>query len=135
MMESSLLIETLGQNLAHQSKRNQDKDCSRIISNNTLDTLLTEEDELPRTRRPFARKTTHAPQRMLNSDHSLATALDEIKDNCSAKTFGAVSNLLEGYNRLRKTVNESKAQLNVSGNAIVRPRPDTERSNSDQALM
>lgn len=80
MMESSLLMEKLANSLASKHKSGPSKDLCQLESSHTLDTLVTEEDEYPRTRqRPFTRKTIQAPPRLLSSDHGLATALQEIK--------------------------------------------------------
>ena len=80
-----------------------DKDFCNVITSQTLDTL-NDEDDMPRARqRLFTRKTAHvAPQRLLNPESNFAFALEEIKENCSTKTFSTVANILESYTKLKK---------------------------------
>ncbi len=70
-------------------------------------------------------------------DPNITNALDDIKENCSRKTFTAVSTLLENYNKLRNNQSDKLSHNATisSKNLLLRPRPDTDRNNSDQAIM
>ena len=136
MMETNLLLETLTTRVTSKNNDRFDKDFCNVITSQTLDTL-NDEDDIPKAKsRLFTRKTTHVPPpRLLNSSSHMGDALEEIRDHCSVKTFTTVSNLIENYNKLKKTPNQTKPQLNTTVNGIIRSRPDTDRPNNDQSLM
>ena len=64
-------------------------------------------------------------------------AMQDIKENCSRKTFSTVSALLENQNKIKRSQcdKQSQNQTISTKNLITRQRPDTDRSNSDQAIM
>lgn len=73
---------------------------------------MTEEDEEPRQKqRPFTRRSINAqPLQLKNGakDVLLACAIDEIKENCSRKTYSTINTLLENYNKIQKVAVENK---------------------------
>ena len=136
MIESNLLIDSLSHNVGKKNMGWVDKDESFWISSKTLDTLMTEEDEEPSRikLRPFTRKTAHTSQLQINIngiDPNMSSALSDIKENCSRKTFSEVKNLLENFNKLRKSAADERPG---AGRNLIRRGQDVERS-SDHAIM
>jgi len=57
---------------------------------------------LPRPRRLLTRKSGQNNQRQLIIDPSIHSALEDIKQNCSVRTFSTISKLYENYNQIKK---------------------------------
>jgi hypothetical protein len=137
-MHSSSLIDSLAARVDKRGAEEEEKDNSNFVSYNTLDTLMTEEDEDSRIKlRPFSRKTSNASKLHLGAldRHNLQDALADIRRNCSPRTYHAINNLVEQEVKLRKTINELKLQGLQPPSAPVRSRPESDRSGNDQIIM
>jgi len=112
IMKSNELLETLSKDSQLKSSCSLDKNEESFYISRTLDTEITEEDDEPKIKsRPFTRRTTNGPTIQLkttSNDVVLNCAIDEIKENCSRKTYSTVSILLENYNKLQKASVENK---------------------------